>query len=91
MSFFFTQNTQNYGKREARLFLFHAEYAELLEWSPLCADTLRVIASKAKQSRKQFCRLDCFVVPPRNDAKRREVNARQVLRILRFLREIIFA
>ena len=30
---------------------FHAEYAELWEWSPLCADMLRVITNEAKQSR----------------------------------------
>ena len=29
-----------------------------------------VIASEAKQSRPRTCSLDCFVVPPRNDAKR---------------------
>ena len=67
----------------------HAECAELWEWSPLCADTLRVI--KQNKAIQRITSLDCFVVPPRNDAKQREINARQVLRILRFLREIIFA
>ena len=33
---------------------------------------LRVIASEAKQSRELTSLLDCFVVPPRNDAKRRQ-------------------
>jgi len=90
MSFFFTQKTQDLGKlRSNAVFLFHAENAELWEWSPLRADTFRVI--KQNKAIQRITSLDCFVVPPRNDAKRRKTGIHQVQRILRFRREIFSA
>ena len=41
-----------------------------MEEQVLNSDALCVIASEAKQSRQETSSLDCFVVPPRNDAKR---------------------
>ena len=41
-----------------------------MEEQRLNSDALCVIASGAKQSRQETSSLDCFVVPPRNDAKR---------------------
>ncbi len=41
-----------------------------MEEQRLNSDALCVIASEAKQSRQETSSLDCFVVPPRNDAKR---------------------
>ena len=59
--------------RKATLFLSHVEYAELWEWSTLCADTLRVIARRNDEAiQTNTFHLDCFV--PRNDAKRREID-----------------
>jgi hypothetical protein len=62
----------------------HAECAELWEWSPLCADTLRVI--KQNEAIQRITSLDCFVVPPRNDAKRRKNGVQQVPTIPTVLR-----
>ena len=88
MSFFHAECAELWDARSDAV-SSHAECAELWEWSPPCADMLRVI--KQNEAIQRITSLDCFVVPPRNDAKQREINARQVLRILRFLREIIFA
>ena len=83
MSFFHAEHAELWEARSDAV-SSHAECAELWEWSPLCADTLRVIASKAKQSRELS--LDCFVVPPRNDAKRRKNGVQQVPTIPTVLR-----
>ena len=51
MSFFFTQNTLNYGKREATLFLL-TQNAQNLGNGRLFAPTCFVSLSKTKQSRE---------------------------------------
>ena len=53
--------------------LYDADFFNGWSLRPTGGLPLRVIASAAKQSRHEVLensRLDCFVVPPRNDAKR---------------------
>ena len=83
MSFFHAEHAELWEARSDAV-SSHAECAEPWEWSPLCADTLRVI--KQNKAIQRITSLDCFVVPPRNDAKRRKNGVQQVPTIPTVLR-----
>ncbi len=70
MSFFHAEHAEVWEARSDAV-SSHAEHAELWEWSPLRADTFRVI--KQNKAIQRITSLDCFVVPPRNDAKRQKL------------------